>query len=76
MTTKTTARATTRDLGLAIRDFLEGRDFLEYGYGGDGDLVETGKTYQVQFIDVSDANNPRFHLDNGQTFVVRIIAGA
>ena len=67
-------QATTRDVGLAIRDFLEGRDFQLYVDGKDGDLLHGGDA-TADVVDASDPNNLNVVLDNGQTFTVRIIAG-
>lgn len=69
-----TVKATTRDIGLAIRDFLEGSDFFAYE---DGDA--TGELWaktqrNVDVIDVSDPNNLHVVLDNGQVFRVSIFA--
>lgn len=70
-------KASTRDLGIAIRDFLEGMPFEIFAEGSDhpaknvnGSIV----TRAVEFIDVSDPNNPVVQLDNGQLFEIRIFA--
>ena len=65
----TSFRATTRDVGLAIRDLLEGQWISVLIKD-----VEHQAARKVHFVDVSDANNPVFHLDNGQQFILRIIA--
>lgn len=65
--------AMTRDLGIAMRDFMEGHPFHVLKEE-DGDLNESDHMRDVQFVDVGDPDNPVFHLDNGQTFTVRIFA--
>lgn len=60
---------TTRDLGLAIRDFIEGRDFAIF----DGDQ-DSGARVEIDFVDVSDPHNPVVHLSNGRVFRVSIVA--
>jgi hypothetical protein len=64
------ATLTTRDIGLAIRDFLEDKELYSFNEHGEEGAAET-----VDFIDVSDAHNPRILLANGQQFIVRIFAG-
>lgn len=59
----------TSDLGLAIRDFLEGQEFAIF----EGD-TDTGVRADVEFIDVSDPHNPIIHLANGQAFRVTIVS--
>ena len=61
---------TTNDLGLAIRDHIEDHDVNHY----DGDVEVEGAIEYVNHVDVSDANNPRVYLSNGQKFIIRIIA--
>ncbi len=65
MTNPTTPTASTRDVGLAIRDFLEGARFTIYREW-DGEL-EPSTT-----VDCSDQNNLYVVLDNGQRFTVAI----
>lgn len=60
---------TTRDIGLAIRDFLEGEHVFHYDDDRETELAES-----VQLVDVSDPNNPEVLLDNGQQFIIRIFA--
>ena len=60
---------TTRDIGLAIRDFMEARELKQFD-----DDQEIGADI-VEFIDVSDPHNPVIYMDSGQTFTVRVIAG-
>jgi hypothetical protein len=62
---------TTSDLGLAIRDFLKGQEFVIFS--GDTD-TGTGTRAEVDFIDVSDSHNPIIHLANGQAFRIVILA--
>lgn len=57
-------QVTTRDLGIMIRDFIEGRLIVE---GKAGPVM-------IDMVDVSDADNAIVYLENGQTFTVRIIA--
>lgn len=63
-----------RDLGLALRDHLDGRPVAEFHDAADGSLAEidTGRT--VESVDVSDAMNPVIYLSDGRRFTVRIIA--
>jgi len=65
----------TRDLGLAIRDALEGVE--PFVYDDEGDTV-CGK-FTVDFIDVSDAHNPVLHCvtrDGANLiFTLHIVAG-
>lgn len=68
-------RFTTRDIGLAVRDHLEDHTVTHFVGVEDGDLDERGQG-EVRFVDVSDPNNLVVHTDNGQTFTLRIIAGA
>ncbi len=72
-----TIKATTRDLGLAIRDFLDDREFYHFEEGADesSELHESEETFEIADVDVSDPNNLKIRLDNGQSFLVRIIAG-
>jgi hypothetical protein len=62
-------RFTTRDIGLAIRDFLEGSDI--HAFTGPDD-TQSEDVEEVDFVDVSDASNPVLFLTNGQEFQVRI----
>lgn len=66
-------QAQTRDLGLAIRDFLEGswiHTFIDHN----GELIESNDLRTVETVDASDPDNLRLSLDNGQTFTVRIVS--
>lgn len=64
----------TEDIGLLIRDAIEGKAFHTYLKNESGELVESVYTECVESVDVSDANNSLVHLANGQRFLVRIIA--
>ncbi len=68
MTNPTTPTASTRDVGLAIRDFLEGARFTIYREW-DGELEPSNFDATV---DCSDPNNLYVVLDNGQRFTVAI----
>ena len=61
------AKFTTRDIGFAIRDFLEDRVICHLNRDGE----ERGRD-TVEFVDISDADNPVIHMLGGQTFRVRI----
>ena len=67
-------RLSTKDIGIAIRDFLEDQavEIIDWeDQDGDGG---TDRFVKVVSVDVSDANNPLVTLDNGQRFRVRIFA--
>jgi carbonic anhydrase len=66
----------TRDIGILIRDFIEGRECFEFTEDASGDLIETGFRATVECVDASDPNNLIVTLDNGEAFTVRIIRGA
>ncbi len=66
-------RALTRDLGIAFRDFMQDAS-IHVLKEEDGELKESGEMRDIVGIDVSDADNPVVVLDNGQRFIVRIIA--
>lgn len=57
---------TTRDIGLALRDHFEDHDVCHFHDDREGERQK------VDFIDVSDPNNPVVFIDNGQKFQVRI----
>lgn len=61
----------TADLGLFIRDMIEGREFVTHDFSGE-ELAEIGAD-EVVSVDASDANNLRVYTDGGAVFVVRII---
>jgi len=60
----------TRDIGLALRDFLEEMDIFHFDEHGN----ETEHQQTVETVDVSDPHNPVIWLDNGQRFLVHIVA--
>lgn len=59
---------TTRDLGFALRDHLEGKKVCHLQ-----DDRETGWSADVDHVDISDASNPIVYMTNGRSFQVRII---
>lgn len=63
---------TTRDIGLAIRDHIEGKPV--WRLEADTEIADSDR--EVTEVDASDPNNLIVYLENGQTFTVRIIAGA
>ena len=68
--------ANTRDIGLAISSFLEGRTFSIHHENDDGGTLDPVADAAIEAIDASDPNNLVLMLDGGQRFTVRIIAGA
>lgn len=66
-------KALTRDLGIAIRDALEDENF-HILKEEEGELIESGQMVEITVIDVSDPDNPIVELENGQQFIIRIIA--
>lgn len=64
----------TRDIGFAIRDFLEGMDISAFTPDGVEGYREKPRAHNIEFIDVSDPNNLKIYLDNRQIFIVRILA--
>lgn len=58
----------TSDLGLAIRDYLEGNAISHVDDG-----TEKGDADAVSFVDVSDPNNPVFQMENGAVFKVMVV---
>lgn len=60
---------TTRDIGLNLRDELDGAQITIYE-----DDKAVSRDHFVELIDVSDPHNPKLFLSNGQTFTIRIIA--
>lgn len=62
----------TRDLGLAIRDFIEGNAFQHFDDEGEG----TSRWARVDFVDCSDPNNLQVHLSTGEFFTVRVVRTA
>ena len=63
----------TRDLGLAIRDFLSDRVVHIYKETDD-DLIESGETFEIVDIDVSNPDNPEIVFENGQRFTICLLA--
>lgn len=67
----------TKDIGILIRDRIEGDLVVENDWAKGGSLIELPSKYcehNVDFVDVSDANNPVIHVDNGQKFKIVILA--
>lgn len=67
-------KATTSDIGFAIRDFLEGMYISAFTPDGVEGYREAPRQFSIDFIDVSDPSNPRVFLGNGQIFSVRIFS--
>ncbi len=65
----------TGDLGLAIADFIESRQFELYDHTHP-EMPGRDEFARIDVVDRSDKNNLIVVLDNGQSFTVRIIAGA
>jgi len=63
-----TRQATTRDLGLAIRDYVEGFSISQFE-----DDKEIPRADLVELVDVSDADNPVLHMESGAIFTIRIV---
>ena len=68
--------ANTRDIGLAITSFLEGRRFSIHQENEDGGTLDPVADAAIEAIDASDPNNVILVVDGGQRFTVRVIAGA
>ena len=62
----------TKDIGILIRDRLE--DNCVYELDWQADPVQQKVWHNIDFVDVSDANNPVIHLSNGQKFKIVILA--
>ena len=62
----------TKDIGILIRDRIEGDSACAHDW--DGPSVEVITEHEIDFVDVSDASNPIIHVSNGQKFIIRIIA--
>ena len=68
-----TKRATTTsDIGFAIRDFCEGYAISHFDSAGDEFTEYTGFD-TIDKVDVSDVDNPIFHMESGAVFTVRIV---
>jgi hypothetical protein len=66
--------ATTRDVGLAVRDALEHlTHFFVYQEDEHGDPMEDGQV-EIFDVDASDASNLVLRLTNGQQFTIHIVA--
>jgi len=61
----------TSDIGFAIRDLVEGMDISHVDAG-----EETEMSDRVLAIDISDADNPVFRMENGAQFSIRIVRTA
>ena len=70
----TNIQAQTRDLGFAIRDFIEGGDFFVLEDGDASGELWAKARRDVAVVDVTDPNNILIVLDNGQRFRCRISA--
>lgn len=68
--------ANTRDVGLAICNFLEGRTFSIHQEDDAAGTLAPVADAAIETVDTSDPTNLIVMLDNGQRFTVRIIAGA
>ena len=68
----TKRQTTTRDIGFAIRDFCEGYAISHFDDGGD-DLTEYSGFDCITAVDISDPDNPIFHMESGPVFTVRIV---
>ncbi len=66
--------ATTRDIGIALRDLMEEKEIVMSSETDDGETAQTEFRTTVEFIDVSDPDNPVIHLSTGQTFRCAIVA--
>lgn len=66
--------ATTKDVGIFIRDMCEGRAIDVQDWEGDGPADGEQEQHHIDVIDVSDASNPIVFLDNGQRFQICIFA--
>jgi hypothetical protein len=61
----------TADIGILIRDRLEGDVVHEHNW--DTDPIHTVAEHNVTFVDVSDPDNPVIHVSNGDKFRVIVI---
>lgn len=71
---KTKVQFSTRDIGLAIRDFLEQQYVHHFADTPEGDIEQIDGEEEVVAVDVSDPSNLIVSLYNGQQFTVRIFA--
>jgi hypothetical protein len=67
------ARTLTSDIGLAIRDFCEGKEISRFDLSGGDDAVELEAADRIIHIDVSDPHNPVAHMASGAQFTIRIV---
>jgi hypothetical protein len=58
----------TRDVGLAIRDFIEG--FYIAHFEDDEEVPNEDK---IRFVDCCDPNNLVLHMDSGAQFTIRVV---
>lgn len=70
MKTKSLIQTTTSDLGLAIRDHIEGKPCQHFDDKG----TESGWAAVAEFIACDDPNNLFVHMSNGRCFRVSITA--
>ena len=63
----------TRDLGLAIRDFLQDHTINIHNEAND-ELIESGEALEIVDIDVSNPDNPEIVFENGQRFIVCLLS--
>src|SRR5271165_4101371 len=68
--------ANTRDIGLAISRFQEGRTFSIHHENEEGGTLDPVADGAIEAIDASDPNNLVLIAKSGQPFTVRIIVGA
>jgi hypothetical protein len=63
----------TQCLGLMIRDMIEGRSMQLLN--DDGEARPAGEVWlRIEFVDVSDADNPVVLFEDGSTLTVRIFS--
>lgn len=67
----TKRQTTTSDIGLAIRDFCEG--YAISHFDGADDVTEYSGFDTIEAVDISDVDNPIFHMESGAVFTVRIV---
>jgi len=68
------ANVQTRDIGLAIRDFCIDRHISVFTEDIKGNLTEHESERSINSINAHDPTNLIFSLDNGQEFIVKVIA--
>jgi hypothetical protein len=67
-------KATTRDIGLALRDALEHLTHITVWRDDECGDDEAKDRVEIWNVDVSDPDNPILDLANGQSFTIRIFA--